>query len=375
MRLYPVNIADDSMKREQTILAIINETTSSDYKVNIWPKIMSISRIPDLVEQILPSNEHERLLLAIEKLQFRFELQPHRFLIHQLVPASTTCFVCHNRLEEPKFDEISSIITRDNVYSCVMYKIDCCDLVYKYGHVRNRRTRERFVTPDAIFNQKFLHLFDHIVYERRLVVAFTNLVYEAATNFQSYTNATNSDIDQNRNLNGESAINNKLNSKCFSVTWTWFEICRYLFFMTDLTMVQVPDVIQRLSHDLYYEVNAPFFYELFVKFWSRHDQVQGCKCQSKDQCMLNFVFDTHMKAHRLVCAYTSSCDESVPELGAVAIGCPHNPYLAKKSNIQPPINILYPWTQVMVSSVGALSEDEAEQQSDEENQDNADNNT
>ncbi|CAF3915884.1 unnamed protein product [Rotaria sp. Silwood1] len=545
MRLYPVNIADDSMKREQTILAIINETTSSDYKVNIWPKIMSISRIPDLVEQILPSNEHERLLLAIEKLQFRFELQPHRFLIHQLVPASTTCFVCHNRLEEPKFDEISSIITRDNVYSCVMYKIDCCDLVYKYGHVRNRRTRERFVTPDAIFNQKFLHLFDHIVYERRLVVAFTNLVYEAATNFQSYTNATNSDIDQNRNLNGESAINNKLNSKCFSVTWTWFEICRYLFFMTDLTMVQVPDVIQRLSHDLYYEVNAPFFYELFVKFWSRHDQVQGCKCQSKDQCMLNFVFDTHMKAHRLkaieldqiaedfydndICtvhrdnddrehkrrtagfmavvsncnviigwgesvrsegmrrwiyqllkmlhlqgklppaaAYDSACtfvaylksqyglsikssiyvDELIhkkycidrfhrrnhvrPECKTI-LSCeykenkpyfenqntqvceqlfahytkikstlrsitwpysnifyciifhlrnclhtkiyPDNPYLAKKSNIQPPINILYPWTQVMVSSVGALSEDEAEQQSDEENQDNADNNT
>ncbi|UJR18794.1 hypothetical protein I4U23_005700 [Adineta vaga] len=29
-----------------------------------------------------------------------------------------------------------------------------------------------------------------------------------------------------------------------------------------------------------------------------------------------------MKAHRLVCAYTSSCDESVLEMGPVAIGCP-----------------------------------------------------
>ncbi|CAF2830447.1 unnamed protein product [Rotaria sp. Silwood2] len=325
IRLYPMNIVNDPMKREQTILAIINETTSSDYKADIWPKIMSINRIPELVEQVLLNNEHERLLLAIEKLQFRFELQPHRFLIHQLVPPSTTCLMCHNRLGEPKFDEISSIITRDNVYSGVMYKNECCDLVYKYGHVRNRRTRERFVTPTAIFYQKFLHLFDHVVYERRLLVTFTNLVYEAATSFQSYTKATNSDIDQNRHSNSESSSINKLHCKSFSATWTWFEICRYLFFMTNLDMIEIPDVIQRISHDLYYEVNAKFFYELFVKFWSHHHQVSNCQCQPKEQCMLNFVFDTHMKAHRLACAYTGSCDESIPELGPVAVGCPRIP--------------------------------------------------
>jgi hypothetical protein len=95
--------------------------------------------------------------------------------------------------------------------------------------------------------------------------------------------------------------------------------------MTNLNMIQIPDVIQRSSHDLYYEINATFFYELFVKFWSHHNQVQVCECQPKDQCMLNFVFDTHMKAHRLVCAYTGSCDESIIELGAVAVGCPRVP--------------------------------------------------
>ncbi|CAF3781257.1 unnamed protein product [Rotaria magnacalcarata] len=325
IRLYPMNIVNDSMKREQNILAIINETISTDYKANIWPKIMSINRIPELVEQVLLSNEDERLVAAIAKLQLRFELQPHRFIIHQLVTAGTTCFICHNRLGEPKFDELSNIITRENIYSCVMYKKECCDLIYKYGHVRNRRTRERFVTPDVIFNQKFLHLFDHVVYECQLLVAFTNLFHEAATSFQSYSNATNSKIDQNRNSNSESVVWNKLNPKFFSVTWTWFEICRYLFFMTDLTMIQIPDIIQRLSHDLYYEVNTIFFYELFVKFWSHHNQAQSCQCQPKDQCMLNFVFDTHMKAHRLVCAHTGSCDESIVELGAVAVGCPRMP--------------------------------------------------
>ncbi|CAF2196407.1 unnamed protein product [Rotaria magnacalcarata] len=344
IRLYPMNIVNDSMKREQNILAIINETISTDYKANIWPKIMSINRIPELVEQVLLSNEDERLVAAIAKLQLRFELQPHRFIIHQLVTAGTTCFICHNRLGEPKFDELSNIITRENIYSCVMYKKECCDLIYKYGHVRNRRTRERFVTPDVIFNQKFLHLFDHVVYECQLLVAFTNLFHEAATSFQSYSNATNSKIDQNRNSNSESVVWNKLNPKFFSVvcsyhlivsfiilcsfrlqTWTWFEICRYLFFMTDLTMIQIPDIIQRLSHDLYYEVNTIFFYELFVKFWSHHNQAQSCQCQPKDQCMLNFVFDTHMKAHRLVCAHTGSCDESIVELRAVAVGCPRMP--------------------------------------------------
>ncbi|CAF3891423.1 unnamed protein product [Rotaria magnacalcarata] len=289
IRLYPMNIVNDSMKREQNILAIINETISTDYKANIWPKIMSINRIPELVEQVLLSNEDERLVAAIAKLQ------------------------------------LSNIITRENIYSCVMYKKECCDLIYKYGHVRNRRTRERFVTPDVIFNQKFLHLFDHVVYECQLLVAFTNLFHEAATSFQSYSNATNSKIDQNRNSNSESVVWNKLNPKFFSVTWTWFEICRYLFFMTDLTMIQIPDIIQRLSHDLYYEVNTIFFYELFVKFWSHHNQAQSCQCQPKDQCMLNFVFDTHMKAHRLVCAHTGSCDESIVELGAVAVGCPRMP--------------------------------------------------
>ena len=33
-----------------------------------------------------------------------------------------------------------------------------------------------------------------MVYERRLLVSFTNLVYEATASFQSYTNATNLDI-------------------------------------------------------------------------------------------------------------------------------------------------------------------------------------
>ena len=132
IRLYPMNVVDDFMKREQTILAIVNEITISEYQGDIWPNIMSISRIPELVEQVLLSNEHERVLLAIQKLQVRFELQPHRFLIHQLVPASTTCIACHSQLQEPKFDEISSIITRDNVFPCVMYKNECCDFVYKY---------------------------------------------------------------------------------------------------------------------------------------------------------------------------------------------------------------------------------------------------
>lgn len=74
--------------------------------------------------------------------------------------------------------------------------------------------------------------------------------------------------------------------------------------MTESTIVAVPDVIQRISHDAYYDANANYFYELFVKFWSHHDKVQICQCQKKDECMLNFVFDSHMKAHRLVCAYT-----------------------------------------------------------------------
>ncbi len=53
--------------------------------------------------------------------------------------------------------------------------------------------------------------------------------------------------------------------------------------------------------------------------------LKGCQCQRKDRCMRNFVFDTYMKAHRLVCAYTASCDESVPEMGAVAVDCPRAP--------------------------------------------------
>jgi len=101
--------------------------------------------------------------------------------------------------------------------------------------------------------------------------------------------------------------------------------------MTNLQTIQIPDIIQRFSHDLYFEANSLFFYELFVKFWSRHGQLEGCKCQAKDTCMLNFVFDTHMKAHRLVCAYTGSCDESIPELGPVAVGCPRPPLRSSSS--------------------------------------------
>ena len=95
--------------------------------------------------------------------------------------------------------------------------------------------------------------------------------------------------------------------------------------MTSSQIIPIPDIIQRSSHDLYSEANSYYFYELFVKFWSRHGEVKGCECRAKDTCMLNFVFDTHMKAHRLVCAYTASCDESISELGLVAIGCPRAP--------------------------------------------------
>ena len=115
-------------------------------------------------------------------------------------------------------------------------------------------------------------------------------------------------------------------------------------------MIQIPDIIQRLSHDLYYEINANFFYELFVKFWSHHNQVQGCQCQSKGQCMLNFVFDTHMKAHRLVCAYTGSCDESIPELGPVAVGCPRVPLRSSSFILKNMTSKVFIFTFVIISS-------------------------
>jgi hypothetical protein len=229
IRLYPMNIVDDNMKREQNILAIINETTSSDYKADIWSKIMSVNRIPELVEQVFLSNEHGRLLLAIEKLQSRFELQLHRFRIYQLLPITKICIMCKNALGEPKFDEICNIIGRNDMYHGVLYKNECCDIVYKYGHARNRRTRERLVEPDAIFKQEFIHLFDHLIYERLMLVSFTNLVHEAASNFQSYTSATNADIDQNRNLNNQLPIKNKLHSKYFAAVSTYTTLLMHKF--------------------------------------------------------------------------------------------------------------------------------------------------
>ncbi|CAF2920926.1 unnamed protein product [Rotaria sp. Silwood2] len=331
IRLYPMNIVSDFRKREQNILAIVNEVTGKDYQANIWPSIMSINRIPQLVEQVLLSNEHERLLLAIEQLQARFALQPHRFQIYQLVPKTKTCIICQIKLKEPEFDETCIIIGRNNVYNGILYKNECCDIIYKYGHMRNRRTRERFVVSDAIFKQEYIHLFDHLIYERILIIGFTNLIQQAASNFQSYTNATNADIDQNRSFRKQDPVQEKLQPKSFATTWTWFEICRYLFFMTNSQTIEIPDIIQRFSHDLYFEANSLFFYELFIKFWSRHGRVDGCECHAKDTCMLNFVFDTHMKAHRLVCAHTESCDESIPELGPVAIGCPRPPLRSSSS--------------------------------------------
>lgn len=216
IRLYPTNIVDDSMKREKTILTIVNEITNNDYTNDIWSEIMSINRIPELVEQVLLNHEHKRLLAAIDRLQYKFELQPHRFQIYQLVPQVKACFMCKNQLGEPIFDEVCHLIGRNNIYQCVLYKIDCCDFVYKYGYCRNRRTRERYVLPNAIFKQEFIHLFDHLIYERSLLVSFTNLVYRAASNFQSYTDATNADIDQNRNLHNEAPIKTKLHAKYFT---------------------------------------------------------------------------------------------------------------------------------------------------------------
>jgi hypothetical protein len=216
IRLYPMNIVNDFRKRERTILAIVNEVTGNDYQANIWPNIMSINRIPELVEQVLLTNEHERLLLAIQQLQTKFELQPHRFQIYQVVPKTKTCIVCQNTLKEPEFDEICIIIGRNNVYNGIFYKNECCDIIYKYGYMRNRRTRERFVVPDTIFEQEYIHLFDHLVYERILIIGLTNLIQQATSNFQSYTNATNDDIDQNRRFNKQDPTQDKLQLKSFA---------------------------------------------------------------------------------------------------------------------------------------------------------------
>jgi len=216
IRLYPMNIVNDFRKRERTILAIVNEVTGNDYQTNIWPNIMSINRIPELVEQVLLNNEHERLLLAIQKLQTRFDLQTHRFQIYQLVPKTKTCMMCQNTLKEPDFDETCVIIGRNNVYNGILYKNECCDIIYKYGYMRNRRTREKFVVSDAIFEQEYIHLFDHLIYERILIIGFTNLIQQAASNFQSYTNATNDDIDQNRRFKKQDPTQDKLQSKSFA---------------------------------------------------------------------------------------------------------------------------------------------------------------
>lgn len=144
-------------------MTIVNEVTGNDYKSDIWPKLMSVSRIPELVEQVLFSNEHERLLLAIEKLQSRSELQPHRFRIYQLLPVTKICLMCQNTVRKPKFDEICNIIGRINIYHGVLYKNECYDIIYKYGHARNRRTGERFVVQNAVFKQEYIHLFDHLI--------------------------------------------------------------------------------------------------------------------------------------------------------------------------------------------------------------------
>lgn len=101
--------------------------------------------------------------------------------------------------------------------------------------------------------------------------------------------------------------------------------------MTNSQSIRIPDIIQRLSHDMYLEANTVYFYELFLKFWSRHGLVKGCACRAKDTCMLNFIFDTHMKAHRLVCACKRSCDVSISEMGAVAIGCSRAPLRSSSS--------------------------------------------
>ena len=216
IRLYPVNIVDDNRKREQMILTIVNEVTGYSYQANIWPSIMSINRIPELVEQVLLRDEHGRLLSATEKLQTVFELQPHRFRIYQLLPQIKKCVTCGNKLGEPAFDEICVIIGRININNGVLYKNECCNIVYKYGHARNRRTRERFVVLDAIFKQEYIHLFDHLIYERALLIGFTNLIQQAASNFQTYTNATNADIDQNRRFNKQNVTQDKLQSKSFA---------------------------------------------------------------------------------------------------------------------------------------------------------------
>jgi hypothetical protein len=216
VRLYPTNIVDHSMKREEAILAIVNETAQSQYSANVWPMIMSINRVPELIDQFLINKENDQLLVAIEKLQGRFELQPSRFRVHQLRPSTRTCFVCQSPLGEPKFDEICDIIGRNNVYPCVSYKSECCDFIYKYGHARNRRTRVRMVVSDAIHRQEYICLFDHVIYERSMLVGFSNLICEASSNFRSYTSATNSDIDQNRNRNQEAPLNNRLYSKPFA---------------------------------------------------------------------------------------------------------------------------------------------------------------
>lgn len=104
--------------------------------------------------------------------------------------------------------------------------------------------------------------------------------------------------------------------------------------MTNLQVIHIPDVIDRRSHNSYFEMNQDFFYEAFVKFWSRHGQVQQCRCRKREKCMLNFVFDTHMKAHRLVCAFTGLCDESIPEMGAVAVGCPRPPLRSSSKQLK-----------------------------------------
>ena len=120
------------------------------------------------------------------------------------------------------------------------------------------------VVSDAIYRQPLICLFDRVIYERSMLVRFSNLIFEAASNFQSHTSATTSDIDQNRTLNRDATLANKLYSKPF----------------------------------------AP---------------VDHCKPSL---------------AYRLVCAYTGSCDDSIPEMGALAVGCLRAPIRSSSSLIK-----------------------------------------
>ncbi|CAF1037840.1 unnamed protein product [Adineta ricciae] len=255
----------------------------------------------------------------------------HYFLtfasLHTIKPFTLTCLFCQKPLKI-LFKERVNVFLNDRVEGGVTYTARCCYVqYYSNSYVKGSK---RYVTPQSLYNQKYIHFGGKSVLTMDVVLQYNaDLVnmYAGFKNFCEYYNDKISSFLLQRFGKNDPEIRNQvlLGRRLFENVWLVYSTCMLKWILWKATETEIPlNISDREQRNSFFIDLLKCLQRDFSLFWSNHQHKYECG----DQCCKAIVLDGFQKSDRFVCQFHREMIRS-EELGDIEWGCGVRPEMIR----------------------------------------------